>query len=157
MQVNAARNEYRDATFPPVKRAGQAIGRLILFGSTLALVVVVAVQLLYSFDVTSNGFSNWRPVLYVYVAWAVLLCVGLILVKGERGHRAVFVLPAVLFTFSMVIFPTVFGIYVAFTDWNLSNFSGRSFSGLDNLRKLFNDSYFWNAMKNMAFYVFSVS
>jgi len=156
MQANAARNDYRDVTFPPVKRAGQTIGRLILIGSTLALAVVVAIQLLYSFDVTSTGFSSWRPVLFVYVGWAVVLCVGLVLVKGERGHRAVFVLPAVLFTFSMVIFPTVFGIYVAFTNWNLSNFSGREFSGLDNLRHLFNDSYFWNAMKNMAFYVLTV-
>jgi multiple sugar transport system permease protein len=157
MQADAARKEYRNVTFPPVKRAGRAAGQLILFGATLALVVIVAVQIFYTIGWTSTGFSNWRPVLYAYVVWAVLLCVGVVLTKGERGHRAVFVLPAVLFTFSMVIFPTVFGFYVAFTDWNLSNFSGRSFNGLDNLRKLFNDSYFWNAMKNMAFYVLSVS
>ena len=70
-------------------------------------------------DVLASGFSNWRPILYAYLAWAVALCAGLVLSRGEHGHRALFVLPAVLFTVSMVIFPTVFGLYIAFTDWNL--------------------------------------
>jgi ABC-type sugar transport system permease subunit len=47
------------------------------------------------------------------------------------------VLPAVLFTVAMVVFPTAFGLYIAFTDWNLQAVSGRSFNGLDNLRQLF--------------------
>jgi multiple sugar transport system permease protein len=34
----------------------------------------------------------------------------------------------------VVIFPTLFGFYLAFHDWNLSSFTGREFSGLDNLR-----------------------
>ena len=34
------------------------------------------------------------------------------------GLRALFVLPAVLFTVAMVIFPMLFGIYISFTDWN---------------------------------------
>ena len=51
----------------------------------------------------------------------------------------VFVLPAVLFNVAMVIFPTFFGLYIAFTDWNLSSFEGRRFSGLKNLYDLFND------------------
>ena len=38
--------------------------------------------------------------------WAVALGVGLVLIRGERGQRALFVLPAVLFTVAMVIFPT---------------------------------------------------
>jgi multiple sugar transport system permease protein len=65
-------------------------------------------------------------------------------------------LPAVLFTVAMVIFPTVFGLYIAFTDWNLSSLTGRRFNGLDNLRSLFHDSYFWNAIINMIYYVLSV-
>ena len=31
-------------------------------------------------------------------------------------------------------FKTFFGLYIAFTDWNLSAFAGRRFSGLDNVR-----------------------
>jgi multiple sugar transport system permease protein len=56
----------------------------------------------------------------------------------------------------MVVFPTVFGLYIAFTDWNLSSFQGRHFSGLDNVRELLQDAYFWNALRNMAYYVLAV-
>ena len=45
-------------------------------------------------------------------------------------------LPALLFTGAMVIFPTLFGLYIAFTDWNLNAESGHHFNGLDNLRTL---------------------
>ena len=41
------------------------------------------------------------------------------MIRGERGQPAVFLLPALLFTIAMVIFPTFFGLYIAFTDWNL--------------------------------------
>jgi multiple sugar transport system permease protein len=56
----------------------------------------------------------------------------------------------------MVIFPTIFGLYIAFTDWNLSSLTGRQFSGLDNFRALFHDAYFWHAMLNMVYYVLAV-
>jgi multiple sugar transport system permease protein len=134
------------------RRAGLAI----IAAGTLALAVSVLVQCLHTFSSLETGFSNWRPILYVYVLWAVCLGAGVVLVKGERGHRALFLLPAVLFTLSMVVFPTIFGLYIAFTDWNLSSTSGRQFSGLDNLRALFSDSYFWNAMLNMVYYVLAV-
>ncbi|NJM92332.1 MAG: sugar ABC transporter permease [Rhodospirillaceae bacterium] len=76
--------------------------------------------------------------------------------RGAAGHRSLFVLPAVLFTVAMVIFPTFFGLYIAFTDWNLSSFEGRRFSGLKNLYALFSDPYYWNALRNMVFYVAAV-
>jgi multiple sugar transport system permease protein len=56
----------------------------------------------------------------------------------------------------MVIFPTLFGLYIAFTDWNLNGQSGHHFNGLDNLRTLWGDNYFWNALGNMTFYVATV-
>jgi multiple sugar transport system permease protein len=61
-----------------------------------------------------------------------------------------------LFTVLMVIFPTFFGLYIAFTDWNLSSFAGNHFNGLDNLRSLLEDAYFWNALGNMVYYVLGV-
>ena len=70
--------------------------------------------------------------------------------------QTLFVLPAVLFTVAMVIFPTFFGLYIAFTDWNLNAQGGVHFNGLDNLRTLFDDPYFWNALGNMVFYVATV-
>ena len=94
--------------------------------------------------------------LYAYLVWAVALGAGQVMIRGERGHRALFLLPALLFTVAMVIFPTFFGLYIAFTDWNLSSLTGRHFNGLDNLRSLFADPYFWNALVNMVYYVLAV-
>ena len=76
-----------------------------------------------------------------------------VLERGELGQQRLFVLPALLFTGAMVIFPTLFGLYIAFTDWNLNAQGGPHFNGLDNLRTLWGDSYFWNALGNMVFYV----
>ena len=39
------------------------------------------------------------------------------LLPAARWQKALFVLPAFLLTFSIVIFPTVFGILVSFTSW----------------------------------------
>ena len=70
--------------------------------------------------------------------------------------RAAFLLPAVFFIVAMAIFPTIFGLYIAFTDWNLSSFAGRRLNGLANLRALWNDPFYWNALGNMIFYVAAV-
>jgi multiple sugar transport system permease protein len=117
---------------------------------------VLLVQVLHATGVSASGFRSWRPVLYAYLLWAVTLGIGQILIRGEAGHRAVFLLPALLFTIAMVIFPTFFGLYIAFTDWNLSSLTGRRFSGLENLRAMWSDPYYWNALRNMVFYVLSV-
>ena len=82
---------------------------------------------------------------------------GLILSRGESGHRALFVLPAVLFILAMAIFPTLFGFYIAFTDWNLSSLTGRKFNGLDNFIQLIHDPFYWNALGNMIFYVLAIA
>jgi multiple sugar transport system permease protein len=86
----------------------------------------------------------------------VALGVAQALIRGEMGLRALFVLPAVLFTVAMVVFPMLFGLYVAFTDWNLSAFAGRRFNGLDNFRQMMQDPFYWNALENMVYYVLAV-
>ena len=45
----------------------------------------------------TSGFSNWRPTLYAYCLWAICLCWGQVLMRGEHGKRTLFVLPAALF------------------------------------------------------------
>ncbi|WP_423228444.1 carbohydrate ABC transporter permease [Rhizobium tumorigenes] len=131
-------------------------GRLLLIGASVLLVAVLILQILDASGVTAIGLVSWRPLVYAYVVWSVALCAAQVMIRGEAGQRAAFVLPAVLFTVAMVIFPTVFGLYIAFTDWNLSAANGRQFNGLDNLRTLFADVYFWNALLNMVYYVLSV-
>ena len=132
------------------------LGSLLIRASTLLLGLVILLQTLYVLGYTSFGFANWLPVLIAYVLWSGLLCWGLVLRDGEAGWRAVFVLPAVLFTVALVIFPTIFGLFIAFSDWNLQSANGRQFNGLANLRQLWADPYFWNALGNMVFYVATV-
>lgn len=66
----------------------------------------------------------------------------------EAGQRRLFLLPAVLVTLAFVIFPTIFGIYVSFTDWQLNDPAGAVFNGLENFRRILDDGRFWNALRN---------
>jgi multiple sugar transport system permease protein len=131
-------------------------GRALLIVSSLGLAAITLVQALHAAGESELGFENWRPVLYACLVWAVALGTAQVMMRGEAGHKALFLLPAVLFTLLMVIFPTVAGLLIAFTDWNLSSFAGHRFNGLDNLRGLWEDAFFWNALTNMIFYVLSV-
>jgi multiple sugar transport system permease protein len=139
-----------------ISEARKKTGRALIILSSLGLLGIIAVQTFHAAGLTTLGFENWRPTLYAYVLWAVALGVGQVMIRGEAGHRAVFLLPALLFTIVMVIFPTVFGLYIAFTDWNLSAFDPPKFNGLDNVRALLHDAYFWNALLNMVYYVLGV-
>ena len=71
-----------------------------------------------------------------------------------KFQRRFFLLPAVIITLLFVIFPTVFGIYVSFTNWRLNSVDGRQFSGLDNFRRMWEDDRFWNALQNNLIFVF---
>jgi multiple sugar transport system permease protein len=137
--------------------AGQAsLGRTIFWLASAILIAVVAVQAADSAGFVEIRLPNWRPTLYAFALWSVALCASQVLVLGEVGQQRLFVLPALLFTAAMVIFPTFFGLYIAFTDWNLNAQSGHHFNGIENLRTLVEDSYFWNALGNMVFYVLTV-
>jgi multiple sugar transport system permease protein len=136
--------------------ARRSLGRAILLVASLALAAVLLVQILDKTGTIALGFATWRPLLYAFVVWAIALCVAQAMIRGEMGLRALFVLPAVLFTVAMVIFPMLFGIYISFTDWNLSAFAGRRFNGLDNFRQMMQDPFYWNALRNMIYYVLAV-
>ncbi len=131
-------------------------GRTLIVVASLGFLVLLLFQVLHAAGAIAAGFTNWRPILYAYLAWALVLGVAQVVIRGERGLRALFLLPAVLFTVAVVIFPTLFGFYIASLDWNLSSFEGPHFAGLSNLRGLFHDSYYWNALGNMIFYVLAV-
>ncbi len=128
------------------------IGQGIILLASLILVVVILIQILYKTETITVGFDNWRPVLYAYLLWAVCLAIGQVLIRGELGRRSLFLLPALLFTISVVIFPTFFGLYIAFTDWNLSSFEGRQFNGLDNVRELIQDTYYCDHLNLPIYY-----
>jgi multiple sugar transport system permease protein len=131
-------------------------GRALVVLASLGLLLVLLVQILHSTGALAAGFTDWRPILYAYLLWATAFGVGQVVARDERGLRALFLLPAVLFTIAVVIFPTLFGIYIASLDWNLSSFEGPHFNGLNNLIGLFHDTYYWNALRNMIFYTVAV-
>ncbi len=146
----------RDAVTGLVSSQRQALGAWLVRGASAVFAVEVLVQLLYATGLTTVGFPNWLPVLIGFALWGAALCTGNIFRHGEAGWRALFVLPAVLFTLALVIFPTVFGLFIAFSDWNLQSAGGRTFNGLDNLKQLIFDDRVWNALGNMVFYVATV-
>ncbi len=132
-------------------------GRVLVWGVAAVMALLALVQLLYEAERISFGFANWRPVLIAFVAWGVALGIDQVLRRGEKGKRALFILPAVIFVVSMVIFPMLFGLSIAFTDWNLSSLTGRRFNGFDNFRQMMADPFYWNALRNMVLYVAAVS
>ena len=134
----------------------RSAGRLLILAGTLIFAAALLFQLLYATGVTQSGFVSWRPVFYAYILWALAVTFGQVMIRGERGQRAAFVLPAVFFTVALVIFPTLFGLYIAFTDWNLASATGRKFNGFDNIIRLWNDPFYWNAMLNMVYYTIAV-
>ena len=131
-------------------------GRLLIVIGTAVLLAMAAAQVADAAGLLKLGFGTWRPLLFTYLTWSIALGASQVLRRGDAGQQALFVLPAVLFTAAMVIFPTFFGLYMAFTDWNLNAQSGHHFNGVDNLVQLAGDSYFWNALGNMVYYVLSV-
>jgi len=133
------------------------LGRALIAVATLGLGCVVVLQILHASGGSILGFATWLPVLYAYIAWCVALGFGQVMTRGEQGRRALFVLPAALFTGAVVIFPTLFGFYIASLDWNLSAAGGPHFIGLGNFIALFHDTDYWNALANMVFYVAAVA
>jgi len=132
------------------------IGRGLIWGTGALLVVVAALQAAQEAGWADFGFTNWRPTLYAYITWGIGLCWGQVILRGEQGKRALFVLPAVLFVVSLAIVPLVFGLVIAFSDWNLSSPDGRKFNGLDNLRQMWTDPFYWNALLNMVWYSLAI-
>ena len=102
--IPAARS--REIRTRRVPSARKALGRAIMWGALLLLLLVTAAQALDTAGVITFGFRNWRPVIYGYAIWSVAICVGQVMTRGEKGYRALFVLPAALFTLAVAIFPT---------------------------------------------------
>ncbi len=135
-------------------RVGLARG--VYWLATALLVGLAAIQTAYDLRLDSFGFANFRPVMYAFLFWSLALGTRQAIENGEAGQRRLFLLPALLFTAAMVVFPTIFGLYIAFTNWNLNAEGGHHLNGLDNLRTLIGDPYFWNALGNMVYYLMTV-
>ncbi len=132
-------------------------GRALAWGTGALLVGVFAWQAAAARGLVGPAFPTWRPVLWAYVLWAVAVTAAQPMIHGERGKRALFVLPAVLFTVAMVVFPLIAGVFIALSDWNLSNPNGPRFNGTANLVQMWRDPFYWNALGNMVWYVLAIA
>lgn len=133
------------------------LGKWLVWGTAFFGVALALWQIAHETGRVENGFDTWRPVLYGYMFWATALCASQVIVNGEKGKRTLFVLPAALFVISLVVFPLLFALYISFTDWNLASPDGPQPNGWSNLKEMWNDAFYWNALKNMVYYVLAVS
>ncbi|MDW4500034.1 sugar ABC transporter permease [Sulfitobacter sp. D35] len=143
-----------------ISPARARVGQAILWGSGAILVLVALLQ---SFGQSDGGTAtfgaladSWRPTLYAWCLFITAYCASLVIRHGERGKRQLFIAPAVLFIASMVIFPLIFALTIAFSDWNLSAVDGQQFNGFDNIREMWGDGFYWNALGNMVFYTAAI-
>lgn len=131
----------------------RTVGQAVFWLASLLLVGLAIAQTVNATGVVQLGFTDWRPVLYAYVLWGIALGFRQVMLHGEKGKRALFVLPAALFTAAMAIFPMIFCIVLALSDWNLASLDGGHFNGIDNIVQMLQDSFYSNALLNMVFYV----
>lgn len=120
---------------------------------TIVAIAAILIQILRSLGLIQFGFASWRQVGLIVVLWFVVVDVAAYTIGGPRGQRLLFLLPALQITLSLVIFPTLFGLVVAFTQWDLGGIRGPTFNGLDNFRRMTSDDFFWNALGNNFRYV----
>ncbi len=133
------------------------LGRVLIWGSAGLMALSFLVLGLSEFGVIETRFATWRPALYAYLFWATCLCIAQVVLRGEQGKRVLFVLPAALFVVAMVIFPLIFAVMIALSDWNLASPDGRQFNGLDNFRQMWADPFYWNALTNMVWYTLAIA
>lgn len=143
-------------TSDSISKGRKRAGRALIWGTGVILAGIALAQLGQSVGWWETGFSNWRPTLYAYCLWATAFCWAQVLIRGEQGKRVLFVLPAALFVISLTVFPLLFGLLIAFSNWNLSNPDGRQFNGLANVIQMWNDPFYWNALLNMVWYTLAI-
>nr|WP_263326404.1 sugar ABC transporter permease [Neobacillus sp. Marseille-Q6967] len=71
--------------------------------------------------------------------------------KNKTGAIILGVLPALIIYAVFAIYPILQSFYYSLVEWN--GFSEKTFIGLDNYIKLFQDPLFWNSAKNNIFIV----
>ncbi|OCA86943.1 carbohydrate ABC transporter permease [Bacillus sp. FJAT-27986] len=73
------------------------------------------------------------------------------LTNKTKGAFILGILPAFLLYIVFAIYPILQSFYYSLMDWN--GFNEMTFVGLDNFKKLFADSLFWNSVKNNIYVV----
>lgn len=122
--------------------------RWLAWVTTIFMLASVVLAVAQTVGVIQLPIATWRNVAYIVLLWFIVVDANVFINGGPRGQRLLFLLPALQITLSLVIFPTLFGIAVSFTQWDIGGVSGPVFNGLDNFRYLAQDEKFWNALGN---------
>lgn len=128
--------------------------RVLARAMTAIAAVALAAQILQTMSLFDLAFLSWRSVAIIVVFWFVAVDINVYVNGGLKGQQLLFLLPALQITLSLVIFPTLFGLAVSFTQWDIGGVSGPVFNGLQNFQRLATDERFWNALGNNFEYVF---
>jgi multiple sugar transport system permease protein len=136
------------ASIQPPKPVGMPVVRWLARATTAFMVLSVVLAITNTVGATQAPLANWRNVAIVVLLWFVVVDANVFLNGGPKGQQLLFLLPALQITLSLVIFPTLFGVAVSFTQWDIGGISGPVFNGLDNFKYLASDDKFWNALGN---------
>jgi multiple sugar transport system permease protein len=136
------------ASNPGTKASGMPAVRWLARATTALMLVSVILAIANTVGAIQLPLATWRNVAYVVLLWFIVIDANVFINGGPKGQRLLFILPALQITLSLVIFPTLFGIAVSFTQWDIGGISGPVFNGLDNFRYLASDARFWNALGN---------
>lgn len=71
--------------------------------------------------------------------------------RDDTRLALAFIAPALVGFLVFLVWPTIRGIYLSFTSYNL--LTPAEFTGLDNYRRMFSDPIFWNSLKVTVQYV----
>lgn len=85
---------------------------------------------------------------------------------GKKANKAItaylFLLPAIIFLGVFTFYPMIYGVVLGFFDYSLlrhteaGHLAPPRWVGLENFIRVFNDPYFYNALKNSLFYLLIV-
>ena len=82
---SAADAGHHKPASPRVAGSRKNVGRAVVILASLAFLILLLIQILYTTGATTSGFADWRPILAAYLFWAVAIGVGQVVIRGERG------------------------------------------------------------------------
>ena len=133
------------------------IGKTLIWGSAAILALMIVLQFLDQTGRADFGFATWRPTLYAYFLWATCLCWAQVILRGERGKRTLFVLPAALFVVSHGRLPADLRPRHRLLRAGTSPTpTGASSTASTTSRQMWTDPFYWNALRNMVWYTLAI-
>ncbi|KMY52395.1 ABC transporter permease [Peribacillus loiseleuriae] len=72
--------------------------------------------------------------------------------RQRKWLGAIFSLPALALLFTFLVLPVILAFIYSFMNYNMLNPDGKTFTGLENYKRLFQDEVFFTALKNTLYF-----